>query len=446
MANPDPPPPTVSREQALQETLRRARQAPWYAERLADLPNELEALPLTTSADLKGRPHSDFLAVPPGEVHRYHQSFGTTGGTVCGWYTVEDLEAEVPIVDRWIDDLGPGSVLLNRYPYSFPVPNALVEAAARLRGGCVIPAGSANFNVSYIRALDLMRSRQVTAVAALPWEPLFLAETARLLGQDPATDYPHLRTWMLAGSLVPPRMQALIEATWSCRVRILYGSTEAGPMATSCVHGAMHLHDDDFVFEVRDDVLVATSLRRQAQPMVRYSTGDAVRLTGQDCACGGAGRVVEILGRKAGTLRLGDRDWSDLEFQETALTCLAPYESAVWFCIATRRGLTVRVETHRPRRDRKTVQRALAQALGCRVRLQVHAPGALINHGALLSGWNVYKPRVVSDWRRPGERRIINWSGAVVDWWGQLGVGLIFGAIRKSIADRLLRWKLRFLG
>jgi phenylacetate-CoA ligase len=406
----------------------------------------LEALPLTTSADLKSRSHTDFLAVPSAEVHRYHQSFGTTGGAVCGWYTVEDLEAEVPIVDRWIDDLGPGSMLLNRYPYSFPVPNALVEAATRIQGGCVIPAGSANFNVSYIRALKLMEERQVTAVAALPWEPLFLAETARLLGQDPAKDFPHLRTWMLAGSLVPPRMRELIEQTWSCQVRILYGSTEAGPMATSCERGAMHLHDDDFVFEVVHGVLVATSLRRRAQPMVRYSTGDAIRLTGQPCACGGRGRVVEILGRKTGALRLGERDWSDLDFQETALACLAPYRSAVWFCIATRRGLTVRVETRQPRRDRRAVQRALAEALGCRVRLLLHAPGALINHGALLSGWNVYKPRVVSDWRRAGERRIINWSGAVVDWWGQLGLGLVIGAIRKSIADRLLSWKLRLLG
>ena len=210
---------------ALRRTIAAARRTAWYGELLADLSVEevsaLEVVPLTRTEDLKVRAHTDFLAVDRSEVFHYHQSFGTTGKPSCGWYSLPDLEAEVPIISNWLRDFGPGAVILNRYPYSFPVPNALVETAARLLGGCVIPAGAATNN-SFVRTVHLLRDQKVTVVASLPWEPFFLAETARLLGLDPARDFPHLEGWIVAGSLVPPRMRALIEELWGCKVRILY--------------------------------------------------------------------------------------------------------------------------------------------------------------------------------------------------------------------------------
>jgi phenylacetate-CoA ligase len=435
---------------ALLDTLRRARSATYWSEHLpADDPADFDAFksfPTTLPDVLKSRPHTDFLAVPQSDVFHYHQSFGTTGRPSCGWYTLADIEAEVPIISRWTDTFGPGSVILNRYPYSFPVPNALVETAARVVGGCVIPAGALNFNVAFPRAVNLMRDRGVTVVSSLPWEPIFLAETARLMGLDPKTDFPNLKHWLVAGSLVPPGMRELLEDLWGVDVRVLYGSTEVGPMASTCEHGLMHLHDDAFLFEVVDEVLVVTTLTRQAQPMVRYVTGDACRLTEESCDCGHTGRVIELQGRKAGALQVGDRGIRELELHDAVLQHMKPYKSPVFYSVRTRRGLLLRMETREARTGGKAAAKALTQTLGLPVRVTLHKPGTLINHVALLSGWHVFKPSIVADWTNPKARKVLNWSGALVDWWGTLDVGLMWNAVKKSVSDRLLGWRLRLFG
>jgi len=438
----------MSRLEALQATLEQARQSPYQRDRLpasgiASL-DDLGTLPLMPKAVLKERPHEDFLAVPREELWHYHQSFGTTGIPSPGWYTLADMEAEVPMIEPWIQDFGPGVSILNRYPYSFPVPNALVETSARLKGGVVVPAGNMNFNISFRRALELLRARQAEVVTCMPWEPIFLAETARLLGFDPRTDFPHLKSWLVAGSLVPPRMQKLLEELWNCRVRVLYGSTEVGPMASSCDEHRLHLHDDDFLFELIDEGLVVTTLRRRAQPMVRYVTEDGARLTGETCPCGRSGRVVELLGRRAGGFEFRGQSWNDLDLQSTILQHIERYRSPVFFCVATSRRLHVRVETREPRRGSAEVQGDLESALGFPVRVELLPPGSLINHVALLSGWHVFKPSVLSDWRQAG-RKVFNHSGALVDWWGQMTMRLLWLQVRKSIVDKITGWRLRLL-
>ena len=85
-----------------------------------------------------------------------------------------------------------------------------------------------------------------------------------------------------------------------------YGLTEAGSVAGECAaHNGMHLLGDNFIAEVIHPInaapvddgspgeLVLTTLGRIAQPIIRYRTGDIVRLVRRHtCPCGRIGTLL----------------------------------------------------------------------------------------------------------------------------------------------------------
>lgn len=106
-----------------------------------------------------------------------------------------------------------------------------------------------------------------------------------------------------------------IEKAFQCKVYNQYSSSEGGPFITECQNGKLHLNTDSGVFEfINIDnkpaeageyaELCVTSLRQWKTPLIRYKTGDWVKVssksfTYQNCACGSCMPVVdEIVGRQ----------------------------------------------------------------------------------------------------------------------------------------------------
>jgi phenylacetate-CoA ligase len=85
--------------------------------------------------------------------------------------------------------------------------------------------------------------------------------------------------------------------------------TEVGAYGYECAEQAgLHVNESEFIAEViepataapaRDGELVLTNLGRVGSPVIRYATGDRVRLAGGPCACGRTFARLEggILGR-----------------------------------------------------------------------------------------------------------------------------------------------------
>ena len=450
-------------EEKFVASIERARRAPVYAEVLDGFEvrglHDLASLPFTQKAWMKERPVRDFLATNIDRVWHYHESFGTTGQPVCGWYTLEDFEAEIPLIRTWLDSFHPGAVVLNRYPYSFPVPAQLVEIATRIRGGACIPASNLVYNVSFPRAIDIIRRVGVTTIASMPLEPVMLEECAYLLGLDVKRDLGTVNTFSMAGRIVTPTMKRLIERHWDAQVHNLYGSTEGGPYATSNANGLLRLHTDGFVFEVldpitkqpvgdgEDGVFVVTTLTREAQPMIRYWTGDQVRLHLTDPELGG-GPFIEVLGRVGDELSFGDKEWTVRDLEETILAATEDaYDSLVFFFVATNRGLTVRIETRKPRQHhvQRAIEKDLRAKLGIPIHLEVMKPGGLMNPLGLTGEIKVFKPRMLSDVRH--ERRfIINHSEAMVDWFADMTPKKMVQQMVRGMRDRLRKLKFRILG
>ena len=98
-----------------------------------------------------------------------------------------------------------------------------------------------------------------------------------------------------------PATRELIERSFGARVYDHSGMTELGPTGFGCAAGGgLHLVQSEFIFEVSaDGELIATNLGRWGSPLVRYRTGDRVRLTEAPCPCGSQFAKLEggILGR-----------------------------------------------------------------------------------------------------------------------------------------------------
>jgi phenylacetate-CoA ligase len=155
-------------------------------------------------------------------------------------------------------------------------------------------------------------SFEPTIVAGKPSVLYSLAVEAENNGASPAQL--KVKKLILTGEF-SPRLRGSLEELWMAECFDRYGLTEAGSVASECTahSGGLHLLDDEFVAEAIDldtcqpapdgepGELALTNLGRVAQPIIRYRTGDIVRLVRQrQCSCGRSG--VMLLG---GVARLG---------------------------------------------------------------------------------------------------------------------------------------------
>ena len=444
---PDP----ASKLDRLKATVDQARKAPIYKDRLSGLTigslADLASLPLTFKKDLKDNPPQVWRACDKGDVWHYHESFGTTGSPVVGWYTLDDLECEVDVIQRWLPEFGPGQTIMNRYPYSFPVPAMLVETAARLMGGAIIPTSNLVYNVGYPRVLELVNKLEVNVVTSMPLEAVLMKEAALCHGMDPLKDFPTMQAFSFAGRILTPSWKATMEDDWGCAVRNLYGSTEGGPFATSGDDGHLRLHDDAFLFEILDPqtrepipvvddhpvigTLVATTLIRDAQPMIRYWTDDLVKAWRNE----DGERCIQVLGRAGGLKQFGGKEVSDFDLEEEILQWTREFGSNVFFVIITNKGFLVRVEAREPGRvNAGEGSRRLSDRLGVPVKVEVVPRGVLVNHVSLVTSPQVFKPRMVSD-HRVEDRKVINLSGGLINFWADFTPALIAQSLLKGIKD-----------
>jgi phenylacetate-CoA ligase len=269
-------------------------------------------LPFTTKAELvedqaAHPPFGTNLTYPVERYVRVHQTSGTSG---------------VPL--RWLDteaswqwwarcwsfvlraaNLGPADRIF--FPFSFGLFVGFWSGfeGARAVGALAIPGGGQDST----QRLATIEALGVTAICCTPSYALHLAEVARERG----VDLPKLgvRTTIHAGEPGAgiPSVRARLEAAWGARAHDHAGMTEMGGYGFECAEqSGLHVNEAEFVAEVIDPAtgaaaaegeLVLTNLGRLGSPLVRYRTGDRVRVTAEPCACGRTFRRLDggILGR-----------------------------------------------------------------------------------------------------------------------------------------------------
>jgi phenylacetate-CoA ligase len=161
---------------------------------------------------------------------------------------------------------------------------------------------------SHQRLLSIIQN-EVTVLCSTPTYALRLAEVAA----DERIDLPNssVRVTIHAGEPGAgiPNTRRLIESAWGAKAFDHAGATEVGPWGFECQEQAgLHLNEGEFLFEVIDPdtgedategELVVTNLGRIGSPVLRYRTGDHVKLSASPCPCGRAFRRLDggVIGR-----------------------------------------------------------------------------------------------------------------------------------------------------
>ncbi|HYB40383.1 MAG TPA: phenylacetate--CoA ligase family protein [Candidatus Methylomirabilis sp.] len=269
-------------------------------------------LPLSTKQELLDDqaatpPFGSNLTYPLARYVRVHQTSGTTGAPLRWLDTQESW-------DWWARcwgfvlrgaGLGPGDRVF--FPFSFGLFIGFwagFEGARAL--GCLAIPGGGQESVQRIHAIEALGA---TAMCCTPSYALHLAEVARERGIE--LQKLGVRVTVHAGEPGAgiPAVRARLEDAWGAKAYDHAGMTEMGAYGYECLDQAgPHLNEAEFIAEVidpatgapaREGELVLSNLGRIGSPLLRYRTGDRVRLASTPCRCGRTFARLEggILGR-----------------------------------------------------------------------------------------------------------------------------------------------------
>jgi len=277
----------------------RLRGAGFKDARMLRSPEDVKSLPFTQKSELvedqEGHPpFGTNLTYPLERYIHLHQTSGTTGKPLRWLDTPESWDwwarcwaavycaAGVTAADRIF------------FAFSFgPFIGFWAAWAGSEKIGALAVSGGAQDSYQRLRNLIAL---QATALCCTPSYALHLAEVARKEKIDLKKSA--VRKIIVAGEPGGsiPGTKAQIEEEWGARVFDHTGATEIGGHGLTCLgQCGVHLNEGEFLIEVMDPrtlepadegELVITNLDRIGSPVVRYRTGDHIRITREVCECG----------------------------------------------------------------------------------------------------------------------------------------------------------------
>jgi phenylacetate-CoA ligase len=222
-----------------------------------------------------------------------------------------------PMLDRAADRLAEllagcgfarGDRVLNGFSYHLTPGGMLFDAALRRLGATVLPGGPQNT----AQLVELMRRADATGFVGI-------ASHLRVLADAMAEDgggRPPLRLAMAGAEPFADPLRRALEADLGIRCHDLYGTAELGVVAAECAaKQGLHFHPDaapevvdpETGDRLADDAAgeLVLSIDNPEFPLLRFATGDLVRLVHGRCACGAdTARIERVLGRVGASARI----------------------------------------------------------------------------------------------------------------------------------------------
>jgi len=261
--------------------------------------DDYRRLPFTSKDDLSADqmahpPYGTNLTVSQDQFIRVHQTSGTTGQPLRWLDTDESWTWFAKCWEAVYQ--GAGITSADRIFFAFSYGPFIgfwtAHEAARLVGALSISGGS----MTSVQRLQSIEDNQATVLLCTPTYALHLAHEAEAEGIDIFNGSIHTTIHGGEPGAGLPATRQRIEQAWGATCYDHAGATEVGAWGFECrLRDGMHVNEAEFIFEVIDPdtnesaeegELVITNLGRAAMPVIRYRTGDRVKLKTDACGCG----------------------------------------------------------------------------------------------------------------------------------------------------------------
>lgn len=294
--------------------------SPWHAERIRAsglesaahrdvTPDEFQRLPTMNKADASA--HRDELAWQgvPGGAYRYNTG-GSSGQPLIFYYGRARQAADAACRMRarrwWGIDVGEPEVFLWGAPVELNKTDLIKTLRDRLFNQLLLNA----FDMSEANMDDyLKRIRRFgpTCIYGYASSLGLLAAHAKSRGQGGG--FKRLKVVCTTGEPLFPEQRRLIQEVFGVPVANEYGCRDGGLIALESPEGQLLVNSETILLEVLDaqgnpvapgeiGEAAITNLSSEAQPFIRYRTGDMVRASDALCRAGRGLQVIsEVMGR-----------------------------------------------------------------------------------------------------------------------------------------------------
>ena len=269
-------------------------------ERLESL-DDLKTLPFTTESDLAQK-GGRMLLCSQGEIQRIisEQTSGTTGAGKRVFYTEGDCEHTIELFMAGLGEfIYPGSRTMVAMPFSGPSGlGELIADAIRRIGAHPLLTGN---NKTYGELKTILEEERPDTYVGMPTA---LLSMLRMCGKG------SIKRALVSGDACPDSVMNAIEEILETRLWPHYGSREMGLGGAICcaTHNGMHMRENHCIIEITDEdgnvlpdgewgELAITTIGMEAQPLIRYRTGDCTRIIPGKCSCGSEVKRLDFVKR-----------------------------------------------------------------------------------------------------------------------------------------------------
>lgn len=268
--------------------------------------DDLQKLPLMDRQTLVANHPYGLFALPLREVIRLHSASSVVTEPIVVGFTRNDIDHWTELAARSLVSAGVGRDDLVQICIDYGLfPGALgLHYGAESIGASVIPGAKMPVDAEF----EMMKDYHVTVLVTTPHRALRLVNHIR--ENHLSANALKLHACLLVGQYWSESVRKKIEDNIYAPVYDCYGHGEvvASGIGAECKERrGLHVNEDHFIAEIIDPAsgsvmepggegeLVITTLTKEANPLIRYRTGDITHLEYEPCGCGSTfGRMSRV--------------------------------------------------------------------------------------------------------------------------------------------------------